>query len=150
MNHPIMSVNVLMERNEFSSCPMPDAVNHPNPNQSTTMPTPKKKPATKPQKPALKVIPPMPDAVKAAAAAGEWKTSVDLTLARHGKEQNEHARRLDEHSDALVDHHEDIRSLEGWRRTFDERLTGIRFQIAVVAAIVAGLVSAVVYLIANR
>lgn len=104
------------------------------------MPTPKKKPA------------PKPDGIVAAAAsaikqAGDWKASVDFTLARHGKEIEGQRRGIEGLVAVRSEIHESLRSLSGHIREIRESIDHQRMAQNIILALIFGLIVAVSYLL---
>jgi hypothetical protein len=100
------------------------------------MPTPKKKPAAKPH-----------GIIRAASAikqAGDWKASVDFTLARHGKEINELAKSTQK---GLEEAYESLRSHSGHIREIREEIDYQRTISNITIALIAGLIVAISYLL---
>lgn len=102
--------------------------------------THKKKPA---QKPSAK-----PDGVFRAASAikdaGDWKASVDLTLARHGKEINELTKST---LKGLEETFESLRSHSGHIREIRDDIYYLHTVQKILLALIFGLIVAVSYLL---
>lgn len=78
--------------------------------------------------------------------AGDWKASVDLTLARHGKELNQLAKAMEA---GLSEAYEDLNSLRGHARELRESIEHHRTILWINLALMFGLIVAVAALL-NR
>ena len=103
------------------------------------MTTPKKKPTAKPHGIFLA-------SASAIKEAEDWKTSVDMTLSRHGKEINELTKYTHRRFEEA---HDSIRSHSGHIREIRESLAHHRTILTINLALIFGLIVAVAYLI-NR
>lgn len=103
-------------------------------------------PKTKPVKVVAKDKRPSP-AELAIAEARTWKSSVDLTLVRHGKEIVSVARVANRHTDVLFQHETEIFQNEAEIKILKESTHILRVLVAVNAAILLGVIVAVSYLI---
>lgn len=102
--------------------------------------TPKKKPSAKPD-----------GIIRAAASAikdaGDWKASVDMTLARHGKEIEGQRRGIQGLVADRSEIHESLRSNSGHIREMRESIDHQRMAQNIVLALIFVLIVAVSYLL---